>query len=136
MILLPDGGPLFRGLLKAAFCDKHKSVVKPEAYLRRESQNPDGTWNRRDQKGISVAVSPQALTHFGLTMKAIATIQAAVVRSLVNKRTGLSLEIYADPPLPGAEHGNIVNIPYLSEDRDTAEYLAGELARNSNLIPD
>lgn len=135
MVLLPGGGPVFRGLLKASFCDKRRSEVMPEAYLRRESQNADGTWTRRDQKGISVSVSQQALFGSGLTMKAVATIQTAAVRTIVNKKSGVPLEIFADPPQPETEHGNIVDIPYRSEDRDTAEYLAGELARNSDLIP-
>lgn len=134
MVLLPGGGPVFRGLLKAAFCDKQNSLVRPEAYLRRESQNVDGTWTRRDQKGISVAVSRQALLGSGLTVKAVATIQTAVVRTIINKKSGVPLEVLADPPQPEAEHGNIVDIPYRSEDRDTAEYLSGELARNSDLI--
>jgi hypothetical protein len=58
------------------------------------------------------------------------------IRRITNSKTGECLEIFADPPTPDSVHGNIREIPYLSDDRDTAEFLAGELARNSRLVSD
>jgi hypothetical protein len=132
MVLLPNGGAAFRGLLKK-FYDAQTRAVNLEAYLRREVENPDGTWTRKDSKGVSVSTSERALKASGLTLKGIARIESRAVRSLT-MRDGSSLEIVADPPGPDAEHGNIVEIPYRSEDKETAERLAGELARQSELL--
>lgn len=132
MILLPNGGAVFRGLLKKYY-DAQTRAVSFEAYLRREIENPDGSWTRRDPNGVSVSISREALERGGLKLKGIARIESAVVRSLKD-RDDKPLEIMADPPVPEAEHGNIVEIPYRSTDKDTAERLAGELARQSELL--
>ncbi len=132
MILLPNGGAVFRGLLKAKFVDADRKI-KFEAYLRRERENPDGTWTRNDANGISVAISAQVLENGPLTLKGIAKIESEAVRS-VKKKDGTALEIFADPPVPESMHGNIVGIPYQSDDKETAELLAGELARQSELL--
>ncbi len=60
MILLPNGGAVFRGLLKAKFVDADRKITF-EAYLRREIERPDRSWEKKDPDGISVAVSAQVL---------------------------------------------------------------------------
>jgi len=129
MILLPNGGAAFRGLLKK-FYDAKTNEIGPEAYLRREVHNPDGSWTRKDTHGVSVCSSKAVLQN--LSLKGIAKIESSDIRA-VRQKDGTPLEIFADPPASDAQHGNIVEIPYLSLDKETAERIAGELARRSEL---
>jgi hypothetical protein len=130
MILIANGGALFRGLLKKKFYNADTKVISLEAYLRREIENPDGTWIKKDSKGISVAVSREAV-ETGLVLKGTAQIESMAIRAIRFRDRNAFL---ADPPVADSPHGNIVDIPYRSEDKDAAEFLAGELARQSELL--
>jgi hypothetical protein len=131
MKLKPHGGPVYRAMLRGA-CFKYPDKIHPEAYIRREREQ-NGTWVKKDEKGVSVAVSQKSLFKY-VEPKAIGEIESEVVRAIRNPVKNVALEILADPPEPDSEHGNITDIPYVSEDRDTAEFLSGELARNSKLM--
>jgi len=132
MILQPEGGIVYRGIRNLACFNKQDQVVNPEAYFRREVK-VGLVWEKKDPSGISVAVSAAAVFR-DLSPKAVAKIESGFIRSLRNEQSGRNLEIFADPPAKDAAHGNIVEIPYNSDDPKTAEFLAGELARNSSLI--
>lgn len=131
MIFRPGGGTVYRGMRNRG-CFEYPATVRVEAFLRREIAQPDGTWVKKDSKGVSVAGSETSV-FAEITPKGIAGIESMILRQIRNPRTQEALEIIADPPTKESDHGNIVGIPYLSENREIAEFLAGELARNSTL---
>lgn len=68
-----------------------------------------------------------------MELKGTAKVESKFVRSIKYKSLPF-LEIFADPPAIDSTHGNIREVPYISEDKEAAEYLAGELARQSELL--
>lgn len=133
MLLVPNGGPIYRGMRNRLGYDEKQWLVLLEAYLRRETQLPDGTWLKKDLKGVSVSSSKEAV-FLELDPKAIAELDSNTVRTIKHRSAQDSLEIHADPPTADSNHGNIVHIPYLSDDPVAAEFFAGELARCSTLV--
>src|ERR1039457_3618204 len=131
MIFRPGGGPVYRGMRNRG-CFEYPATVRVEAFLRREIAQPDGTWVKKDSKGVSVAGSENSV-FAEITPKGIAGIESMILREIWKPRTQEALDIILAPPPKESDHANIVGIPYLSENREIAEFLAGELARNSTL---
>lgn len=115
---LPD--LVYRGLKNKKCIDAERGAVTPEAYIRRDGE-----------AGISVGTSPRAVRQLLETLKGIARLAVRDIRSIVNRATSTSLDVVLDSPA----HGNIMGVPCWSQDRVTAESLAGDLARISALLP-
>jgi len=99
------------------------TTVLPEAYLRRPT----------DTDGLSVGTSPQAVKGLPLQIRGIASLRVNTIRTIINRDTKVHLDVVLKDDNP--THGNInTGIPYLSDNRNVAEYLAGELARISKLL--
>jgi len=127
MLLKPNGGPVYRAMRNAGCIQQASRTVNATAYLRRP---------QKDANGVSVAASKIAVFAM-LQPKGIAELESNRIRRIRNPKSGENLEIIADQPTePETEpqHGNIIGIPYSSDDPETAEFLAGELARSSVLI--
>ena len=99
------------------------TTVLPEAYLKRPT----------DTDGLSVGTTPQAVKTLLLRVKGIASLRVNDIRTIISVDTKTHLDVVLNSDNP--THGNInTGIPYLSDNRILAEFLAGELARISKLL--
>src|ERR1017187_5335165 len=96
MIFRPGGGTVYR-VMRNRGCFEYPATVRVEAFLRREIAQPDGTWVKKDSKGVSVAGSETSV-FAEITPKGIAGIESMILRQIRNPRTQEALEIIADPP--------------------------------------
>ncbi len=99
--------------------DDNRTVL-PEAYFRRDN----------DTDGLSVETTESSVRDSFPGLKGIAKLSVKGVRGIVNPFTNTALDVVLDSPT----HGNITGVPYRSQDSKTAEYLAGNLARISELV--
>jgi hypothetical protein len=109
------------------------SCIVYRALLRREHVDPDSgnalaaAFMRRrqvDVEGLSVSLAEQRTAE---EVAASFNRCRAVVSLHVGRVRNLSLDVIQDEP----DHANITGVPYPDDDPDTAEYFAGELARQS-----
>ncbi|MEG4588833.1 hypothetical protein QUA54_26995 [Microcoleus sp. MOSTC5] len=112
---LPDSAIVYRALLRRQWIDEANLVVS-SAYLL-----------RANEPGLSVTIasvcSPEQCAAKFNYCYGVASLQVGQIREL-------GLDAVPD----SASHAQIVGLPYVTDDRDTAERLADLLAERSRIV--
>ena len=104
--------------MRKAWINADTGEVKADAFLRRPKP--------KDPDGLSVAIAARRSPS---QASRVLTNCGGVVSVHVGRVRNLGLDVVPD----SEDHANITGLPYPEDDRDTAEWLAGKLAKQARL---
>jgi hypothetical protein len=112
---LPCSAIVYRAMARSKWIDNGQ--IMPAAFIRRPPP--------KDEDGLSVDIdSARSCASVLRDCYGVTSLHVGHVR-------GLQLDVVVDE----APHANITGVPRPSEDRDRAEWLASQLARQARTVP-
>lgn len=117
MEALPCSAVVYRAMSRKDWIDQTAHRVLPGAFFRRPPA--------ADGSGLSVDVESPSSCHKSLNKC------HGVVSLHVGRVRNLRLEVVVDE----SPHANITGVPRQQDDRDEAEHLASELAKQARIVP-